>query len=218
MRGIIRNEMGELNPDPIVQFQLWYDHAKKAGILRRFFSFVYPPATLHQPDSMTLATSTRDGKPSARIVLFKGMNPQGFTFYTNYQSRKAQELIDNPQASLVFQWGFPERQVRVEGKTRKLSYQESSIYWNSRPKGSRISALASEQSHPVPDREFLVKKVRELEHQYPGNEVPCPVFWGGFCLEPERIEFWEARINRLHDRICYTRADNKKWEQVRLAP
>ena len=166
---------------------------------------------------MTLATATPDGKPSARVVLLKGFDEHGFVFYTNYEGRKARELELNPNCSLVFYWGELERQVRIEGRTVRVSDEESDAYFDSRPRGSRLGAWASEQSRPVESRAKLEECLKELEEEYEGREVPRPPFWGGYRVEPERMEFWQGRENRLHDRLLYTRSD-EGWEITRLQP
>lgn len=202
---------------PFIQFRNWYKRAERKGPLRRLLTTLYPPAVIHQPEAMSLATSTPDGKPSVRIVLFKGFHDDGFVFYTNYNSRKGQELIANPRAAIAFHWAFPERQIRIEGKIEKLSYDKSSAYWDSRPRGSRLSGLASPQSSPISDRRDLLKKMSELDEQFEGKRIPCPEFWGGFVLLPQVIEFWEARLNRCHERLRYTKID-KGWSTEILAP
>jgi pyridoxamine 5'-phosphate oxidase len=167
---------------------------------------------------MTVASATRDGAPSARMTLLKGVDARGFVFYTNYESRKGQELIANPRAALVFFWVLLERQVRIEGRVARTSAEESDVYFHSRPFGSQIGAAASPQSQPVPNRATLEQRFAELEAQYTGDEVPRPGHWGGFRIIPETIEFWQGRANRLHDRLSYARQPNGSWRVERLAP
>jgi pyridoxamine 5'-phosphate oxidase len=190
-------------PDPVVQFRAWFRDALAAD--------------LHEPNAMTLATTTPDGGPSARTVLLKGYDERGFVFYTNYEGRKARELEANPLCALLFYWGELERQVRIEGRASRLSGEESDAYFASRPRGSRIGAWASEQSRPVEDRSILEERVRVLEAEYEGREIPRPPFWGGYRVEPDTIEFWQGRENRLHDRIVYHRS-GRGWKIVRLQP
>ncbi len=193
----------DLDPDPIEQFRKWFEEALNAD--------------LHEPNAMTLATATPEGKPSARIVLLKGFDERGFVFYTNYEGRKAQELETNPYAALVFYWGELERQVRIEGQVVRASDEESDAYYKSRPRGSRLGAWVSEQSRPIKSRERLEEKVRELETEYEDREIPRPPFWGGYRVVPEAIEFWQGRENRLHDRLLY-RYSGAKWKIERLQP
>jgi pyridoxamine 5'-phosphate oxidase len=190
--------------DPLKLFQRWLDEAIASGT--------------HLPEAMTLATSTPDGKPSARLILLKGADERGFVFYTNYNSMKARELESNPQAALVFYWPQLERQVRVEGKVERTSDDESDAYFKTRPRESQIGALASPQSEVVPSREMLQQRVRELEELYSSREVERPAHWGGYRLSPERIEFWKGRAGRLHDRISYERQTDGTWAIKRLAP
>lgn len=190
--------------DPLKLFQRWLDEAKATG--------------MRLPEAMTLATSTLDGRPSARLVLLKGVDEHGFVFFTNYQSRKARELDSNFQAALVFYWPQLERQVRVEGKVERTSAAESDAYFKTRPRESQIGAAASPQSEVIESREALQEKADELEKFYEGREVERPKHWGGYRLRPERIEFWKGRTGRLHDRISYERQPNDSWTISRLAP
>lgn len=194
----------EVSPNPIIQFSQWFSEALSAG--------------LYEPNAMTLATATAEGKPSARIMLLKGFDDKGFTFYTNYLSRKGQEITKNPQAALVFFWRELERQVRVEGTLEKLDEKESEQYFHSRPRGSQIGAHASPQSREITGREVLQKNLQQLEEKYKeGTEIPKPPHWGGYVVKPTFIEFWQGGQGRLHDRIAY-RLDNNQWKIVRLAP
>jgi pyridoxamine 5'-phosphate oxidase len=193
----------DVDPDPIVQFHNWFEKVIEAD--------------LHEPNAMTLATASREGGPSARIVLLKGYDERGFVFYTNYEGRKARELEANPLCALLFYWGELERQVRVEGRASRIPGEESDAYFSSRPRGSRLGAWASEQSQPVEDRNVLEERVRALEAEYEGREIPRPPFWGGYRVEPEIVEFWQGRENRLHDRIVYRRT-GEGWKMERLQP
>ncbi|GIL17433.1 MAG: pyridoxine/pyridoxamine 5'-phosphate oxidase [Oligoflexia bacterium] len=207
----------QLDLDPIKQFQAWYTQACSYLWLKNFLSRFFPPIALHQPDAMVLATVTSDGKPDARVVLLKGIEKGQFLFYTNYDSRKGKELSHNPHVALVFQWCYPERQVRIEGRVKRLSYEESSLYFSTRPRGSQIGAIASQQSEVIQSREVLEHQVREVEKKYEDQEIPCPTNWGGFAVEPSRIEFWQARLSRLHDRLVYIKSESG-WERKRLSP
>lgn len=190
--------------DPLQLFQRWLDDAKATG--------------MRLPEAVTLATATPEGKPSARLVLLKGADERGFVFYTNYQSRKARELDANAHAALVFYWPQLERQVRVEGKVERTSAAESDAYFKSRPRESQIGAVASPQSEVIASRAALQAKADELEKFYEGREVERPEHWGGYRLQPERIEFWKGRPGRLHDRIVYERQADNAWTISRLAP
>jgi pyridoxamine 5'-phosphate oxidase len=190
--------------DPIKQFDKWFNEALKSE--------------QHEPTAMTLATATHDGRPSARIVLMKGFNHDGFAFYTNYLSRKGKEIAKNPLGALIFFWDVLERQVRIEGTIEKLSKEDSERYFHSRPKGSQVGAVVSPQSQEIDGRDELEKKWAEAEAQYADKEVPKPSYWGGYVLKPRLIEFWQGRPSRLHDRIAYKKIDNKNWKKVRLAP
>ena len=193
----------DASPDPIEQFREWFDQALGAD--------------LYEPNAMTLATATPDGRPSARIVLLKGFDDLGFVFYTNYESRKGREMEDNPRAALVFHWNELERQVRVEGIVSRVSADESDAYYASRPRGSRLGAWASEQSRVSDGRETLERRLEELEAEYGEGEVPRPPYWGGYRVEPEAVEFWQGRENRLHDRLLYRR-ERGGWRIERLQP
>jgi len=167
---------------------------------------------------MTLAASTTSGKPSARMVLLKGVDERGFVFYTNYESRKSRELLENPRAALVFFWAALNRQVRVTGRVSKVSAAESDRYFASRALGSRFSAMASRQSSVIPSRATIEKKVAEIAAQYPNGDPPRPKNWGGYLVRPDEIEFWQGAGNRLHDRLRYKKLRNGAWRIERLSP
>lgn len=190
--------------DPIELFRLWLDDAVEAK--------------LPLPEAMSLATVTPDGRPTARMVLLKQVDPDGFVFFTNYQSSKARQLEINPYAALVFYWPQLERQVRVEGRVVKTSAEESAAYFKTRPRESQIGAWASPQSEVISAREVLEQRAHELEEQYCDREIDCPTHWGGFSLKPDRIEFWKGRVGRLHDRILYELQPDGTWSIKRLAP
>jgi len=192
-----------IDRDPIKQFKIWFDDAFAAG--------------LPMPEAMTLATATPDGKPSARMVLLKQVDHDGFVFFTNYRSAKAEQLDANPYAALVFYWAKLDRQVRVEGSVVRTSAEESCDYFKTRPRESQIGAWASEQSQAISSRNVLEQRAQELEAMYLDREIDCPEYWGGYRLKPERIEFWKSRVGRLHDRILYQR-DATGWSITRLAP
>jgi pyridoxamine 5'-phosphate oxidase len=192
-----------IDRDPIRQFQTWFNDAFEAN--------------LPLPEAMTLATATRDGKPSARMVLLKQVDHDGFVFYTNYNSAKAEQLDANPHAALVFYWAKLDRQVRIEGSISRTSREESLAYFATRPRESQIGAWASEQSEAISSRTVLEERAAELEQQYRDREIECPEHWGGYRLKPERIEFWKSRVGRLHDRILYER-EGDSWTITRLAP
>jgi pyridoxamine 5'-phosphate oxidase len=195
----------EVAADPIQQFQAWFQQALEANLI--------------EPNAMTLATATPDGKPTARIVLLKGVNEQGFVFYTNYESQKGQQLIANPYAALVFLWDKLERQVRIEGKVEQLQPTESEAYFHSRPRASQLSAWASDQSRVIRDRDILEQKLTDLKAQYTEDTaIPLPPHWGGFRIVPNRIEFWQGRLSRLHDRLVYDVQTDGSWQIQRLAP
>jgi pyridoxamine 5'-phosphate oxidase len=189
--------------NPIEQFKVWLQQAIEAEML--------------EPTAMTLATATKDGKPSARTVLLKNVDEHGFVFYTNYDSRKANELSENPNAALLFLWDRLERQVRIEGTMSKVSREQSEAYFKSRPHGSQLGAWVSHQSETIASREVLEEKMRELQNKFTEGNVPLPEFWGGYTLKPESIEFWQGRPSRLHDRLRYLKI-SEGWKIERLSP
>jgi pyridoxamine 5'-phosphate oxidase len=193
----------EVAPNPIEQFQIWFDQAMAAQ--------------LPEPNAMTLATATTAGIPSARIVLLKGLDDHGFVFYSNFESRKGEELRQNPSAALVFLWTTLERQVRIEGRVEPVSDEEADAYFHSRPLTSRLGAWTSDQSRVIPDRAVLEQRFADLQVMYQDQPVPRPPHWGGFRVIPNQIEFWQGRPSRLHDRLRYRR-DNEAWKLDRLAP
>lgn len=193
----------EVNPDPIVQFTTWFQQALEAGV---------PEA-----NAMSVSTVGEDGRPSSRILLIKDFNQEGFTWFTNYASRKGRELEVHPYAALLFHWVELERQVRIEGRVEKLPAAQSDAYFQSRPLKSRLGALASAQSEPIAERSLLEKRFQEAEAAY-GDQPARPPHWGGYRLIPDRIEFWQGRPSRLHDRILYTRQDDGAWRRERLQP
>ena len=198
-------KMELVEPDPFRQFESWFEAVKKAN--------------LPEPNAMVLSTATTEGKPSSRTVLLKGLDEEGFIFYSNYESRKGRELKANPFASLLFLWLPLQRQVRIEGLVEKIDPELSRQYFQSRPKGSQIGAWASPQSEEIASREILENRVAELEKKYRQTEdLPLPGFWGGYRLRPELFEFWQGRTSRLHDRIVYRMAPDGKWNRSRLAP
>jgi pyridoxamine 5'-phosphate oxidase len=197
-------EIDDLSPDPFEQFQEWFSLAQESGI---------PDA-----NAMILATSTRDGYPSARTVLMKGIDERGLVFYTNYESQKGRELAENPRASVVFYWNTLGRQIRVAGEVERVTSEESYEYYRSRHPGSRIGAWASRQSEPLGTRKELLDRVAEIATRFPGDDIPLPPHWGGYLIAPTMFEFWESRENRLHDRFRYTRRDDGTWKIQRLQP
>ncbi|GBL36270.1 pyridoxine/pyridoxamine 5'-phosphate oxidase [Filimonas sp.] len=190
--------------DPIQQFQKWFQESVESEI--------------EDVNAMTLSTSDESGRPHARIVLLKGIEQNRFVFFTNYQSHKGKEMEMNPHVSLVFHWKELQRQVRIEGVVSKISEEESSLYFHSRPKDSQISAWASHQSEVLGSREELEVRFNDLKEKYNDIEVPKPPHWGGFAVEPTMIEFWQGRSNRLHDRLCYYAQTNVTWIMKRLNP
>jgi pyridoxamine 5'-phosphate oxidase len=194
----------DVDADPLRQFEMWLQEAAAAN--------------LPEPNAMTLATATPDGQPSARMVLLKGFDASGFTFFTNYESRKGRELAANPRAALLFFWPQLQRQVRIEGTVERVSESESDAYFRSRPLGSRLSAWASAQSEVIADRAVLEERVRDLMQRFPDGDVPCPPYWGGYRVRPVTIEFWQGRPDRLHDRLRYQRVQPEGWCIERLSP
>ena len=196
-------ELSDMHADPLVEFQKWFELAQKTA--------------LPHPNAMTLATATKSGTPSARIVLLKDIEDEGLVFFTNYESRKGRELEQNPQAALVFHWDLLRRQVRFEGKMGRISSEASKAYFQTRPRESQLAAWASAQSETLANRNILQARVSELREHYADQPIPLPPFWGGYRLVPQRIEFWAEAPNRLHDRFCYTKQATQ-WKAVRLSP
>ncbi len=198
-------DVSDVNTNPFLQFEKWFNEALKSEIL--------------EPNAMTLATVSSEGKPSARVVLLKGLDTEGFVFYSNYKSRKAQDMAQNTHVALCFNWLDLQRQVRIEGIVAKVSDEISTEYFNSRPKSSRIGAWSSPQSQIVGNRAFLEENYKELSQKYENTEgVPRPEFWGGYIVKPTLIEFWQGRSSRLHDRIVYEKTESGAWKIERLAP
>ena len=200
--GSLRRE--DLKADPVEQFTLWFEQAGKAGIL--------------EPNAMSLATVSRDGQPSLRTVLLKAFDQKGFVFYTNLESRKAREISENPNVSLMFLWLPLERQVVLYGEAEKLSMREVISYFITRPLDSQLAAWASPQSHVITSRTLLEMKWEEMKRKFTGGQVPLPSFWGGYRVKPQQIEFWQGGAHRLHDRFLYARQPDNSWTIERLAP
>ena len=203
-RSLDSLDVSDVDSDPFAQFGKWLQRAIEAE-----------PG---EPNAMTLATSSVEGRVSARMVLLRGFDQHGFVFYTNYESRKARDLAENPHAAVVFYWGVLQRQVSIAGRVEQVSREESQAYFNSRPRGHRVGAWASQQSRILKARAELEGRVRELEQRFVGDDIPVPPYWGGFRVVPDTIEFWQGRPNRLHDRIRYTLTDSGIWHIERLYP
>ncbi|NUM71871.1 MAG: pyridoxamine 5'-phosphate oxidase [Ignavibacteriaceae bacterium] len=193
-----------VSKDPFEQFRLWFEYAQNSNII--------------EPNSMILATADKKGIPNARVVLLKSFGPEGFLFYTNYESTKGKELLENPHAAIVFYWPNLERQLRMTGSVQKISKEESERYFQSRPRDSQIGTIVSEQSRPVENRQALEESFYQLKEELEGKEVPYPENWGGFRFIPDSFEFWQGRPNRLHDRIQYKIDSGNEWKILRLAP
>jgi pyridoxamine 5'-phosphate oxidase len=194
----------DMDPDPVIQFRKWYDDAFNSSSI--------------QPDAMTVASATKDGKPSARMMLLKEVDSEGFVFYTNQESRKGEEFSENPKAAIIFWWPLFERQVRVEGIIEEISDSEADSYFETRPRGSQLAAWASNQSQVITSREVLDDRFSELEALYNGRHIPRPSYWVGYRLRHSTIEFWQGRPNRLHDRLKYRQVEGKGWIIERLSP
>ncbi len=194
----------EALPDPFAQFGKWWNEAMASGI--------------DEVNAMTLATASAEGMPDARIVLLKGFNGKGFTFFTNYESAKGRQLLENPRASLVFFWKELERQIRISGLSVPVSSQENDDYFNSRPEGSRLGAWASPQSSPIDSRDWLEANEKKIRERFAGEKIERPPHWGGYQIRPTQLEFWQGRPNRLHDRIRYSLQKDGSWKIERLAP
>ena len=193
----------DVSPDPFAEFARWFAEAQAAEAA--------------EANAMVLATASPDGRPSARMVLLKGFDERGFVFFTDYRSRKGEELEANPRAALAFHWGELERQVRIEGTVTRTSPEESELYYRTRPLGSRLGAWVSHQSRTIASREVLEAKLREVEQRFDGRDLPLPPHWGGYRVRPECFEFWQGRESRLHDRIRYLR-EGEGWRIGRLSP
>lgn len=201
------NQLGDTDiaPDPIAQFRAWFEEVCAADVI--------------EANAMVISTVGEDCRPSSRTVLMKGFDERGVIFFTNYESRKGRDIEENPHVAALFYWPSVQRQVRMSGLATKLPPDESDAYFGQRPRGSQIGALASPQSEPIPNQSWLVDRFASLEAQYGEDlEIPRPEHWGGYRIEPESIEFWQGRQNRLHDRILYTRDEQGTWHNQRLAP
>ena len=202
LSGLYRKD---LSSDPFEQFKLWFAESIQTAGDR-------------EPNAMTLATASRAGVPSARVVLLKSFDERGVMFFTNYESRKAQQLAENPHAALNFHWAWLERQIQIEGIVQKVGREESEAYFHKRPLGSQLGAIVSKQSSVIESRETLEERLSALKAEYQGQDPPLPEFWGGYLVVPQRFEFWQGRENRLHDRFLYTQCADGSWQIHRLAP
>jgi pyridoxamine 5'-phosphate oxidase len=214
------DKMSPANPRPDYSLQGLIETAAHANPLEQFRRWLDEAvdARLHEPLAMTLATTSLEGKPAARMVLLRGFDERGFAFYSNRASRKGRELEASPHAALVFYWAELDRQVRIDGKVEWTSDAESDAYFQSRPRGHQLSAWASSQSEIIAGRAFLEREMAELTARYEGKEIPRPPHWGGYRIVPNTIEFWQGRPNRLHDRLLYSREANGTWRRQRLSP
>ncbi len=197
-------DSSNVEPDPIDQFKHWFEDAMRAEI--------------EEPNAFVLATATKAGIPSARAVLLKDFSAQGFTFFTNFLSRKGMELAENPHAAMLFLWTDLERQIRIEGSVEKISTESSDAYFRSRPRSAQLGAHASAQSQTLSNRTELEEKLSKVEKSFQGKDVPRPECWGGYCIVPKQYEFWQGRESRLHDRLLYSQGKDSKWEISRLSP
>ena len=194
----------DLHVDPFAQFELWFKQTEEAGY--------------RMPNTMSLATVSSDGQPSQRLVLLKFFDEKGFVFFTNYESRKAKEMIENPKVALLFPWHDLGRQVRINGRAEKVNMAESAKYFLTRPKGSQLGAWVSNQSSVISSRQMLMSKLEEIKSKFKNKEVPLPSFWGGYRVVPDSFEFWQGRKSRLHDRFRYLSQEREGWKIERLAP
>lgn len=194
----------EVNKNPIIQFENWFKEAVEANVI--------------SPNAMVLATATKDGRPSSRVLLLRNFNAKGFVFYTNYHSKKAVSMAHNPYAALTFFWPEQERQVRIEGLIEKQGDKESDEYFSMRPDGSKLGAWSSQQSAVIDNRAALEERFRETKEHFKDGNIPRPAFWGGYILKPDLFEFWQGRPNRMHDRIAFRLIEENKWKIERLAP
>jgi len=197
-------DVATVDPNPFNQFRTWFSKAEEAQP--------------YEPNAMAIATATSDGRPSVRMVLLKGFDENGLCFFTNYESRKGQEIEQNPYVAVVFYWDLLQRQIRVEGALEKLSHGESKEYFRSRPRNAQIGALASQQSAIIPDRSVIETRVEKLTEEFEGQDIPLPPYWGGYRITPLVFEFWQGRKSRLHDRIRYTLQEDRSWLIERLSP